>query len=362
MVNPSRCGSIRRLPCLRSRLHRRACAAAVVIGFLTVLAAQPTVAGVAQTSQHDYYHLQRGERTFKSVGQVDIGLGALGSALGSGTLIGDRYVLTAGHVALDAETLDFNIGGQTYAADRWTVHHRYDNSNKRLNQGWDIALIRLDRPVTNVTPATYAISGNELGKKATAVGFGAGGIGAFGETLSAGIKRAGDNLVEAYAGKKQRLLFVDFDSDGQIIQDTEKDYPLPLEMLSAHGDSGGGLFIGNTLVGVTSFLWAPQDGIFDANFGDWAGYVRVQKFARWIKQAERDLKRNRGTRIGTPGNPILSEPLSPSEIAWQQQKYPIERLLAYSTGAMSVPEPTTAALLGVGAMLLCRRSRRCSAA
>lgn len=334
-------------------LARGAAGVTVVAAALGPAAVQ---AGVARTNAHDYYHLQKGEREYDSVAKINLS-GTGGDGICSGVLIAPKIILTAGHCIVSPgvgtlQSATVEIGGKTYEARKWAIHPKWRGTN--LTDGTDLAMIRLDRPVTNVGASPYALAGNEQDKKATSVGFGAGGNGDVGYFTPAGSKRAGENIIDFIEGPKKRVLLYDFDGPGQIITNPAKDYPLALEYIAAPGDSGGGLFVGSRLVGITSFLLGLEDGSADGTFRDYAGYTRVQKHWRWIRKTQRGLLRNRPGTFGTPGNPLPEGTVGTFQQTWKGA--PVAPLLAMN--ATAVPEPTSAVVLLTGAALLLRRRAR----
>ena len=172
-------------------------------------------------------------------------------------------------------------------------------------QVW-IGLVRLSQPITSVTPALLDFSTPLLGLLGTNVGYGRSGTGTSGMNSDAGVKRAGQNMIDARGGMVTRMgsgtllnlngisstvLFQDFDHPTNLVASSMGSVtPVAQEYLIASGDSGGGLFIdvggATKLVGVNSFLASlpyPLDTTgTNADYGDLAGVVSVQSFENWI--------------------------------------------------------------------------------
>ncbi len=217
-------------------------------------------------------------------------------------------------------------------ATQWFHHPDWtgEETLQAFYQGVDIGLIRLDTPVTSITPAElYQPSdGSEVGRFVYMVGYGNTGTGLTGyEPDTIGYKRAGSNMID-YTGNfflnpvpdypydvSENLMWVDFDSiDGDQIDIYGGDpTPMDLEGIIAPGDSGGGTFIEVDgvwkLAGIHSFVLSVGLGNQpDSNYGDLAAMVRVSQYVDWI--------------------------------------------------SMYVPEPGTAMLLPLAGAMLLRRSRR----
>ena len=237
----------------------------------------------------------------------------------SGVLIDPRFVLTAAHVTGGAapNAFTFSIGTSTYQSVRYVVHPTYNGASE---DGDDLAIIELDRAVADVTPALLYSGTSEATVQATITGFGLGGNGTSGGTLPLGIKRAATNTIDGTSYltfTSNRLLFFDFDAPAPPLPGNPAENkigsfsPTSFEGMFAVGDSGGGVFgtIGSQsfLLGVNSFIVPDNDGI-QYNYGDVGAATRVSSNLDFI----------------------------------------------YSV----VPEPSIAALLGWGGILLLNRRRR----
>lgn len=196
-------------------------------------------------------------------------VGLIGDTSGfhcTGTLIAPQYVLTAGHCAegIGATAGRFKLGDTVYATTAVYIHPNYNGNAIGSDSANDIAIFKLDRPVTNVTPSPIYRGSPSVGQLLTLVGFGGGGTGTTGHDGSFGTKRVGTTPIDSVSSK---LISWRFDNN--------------TESNTAPGDSGGPAFVNvggvNYVAGVTS--GGDRD---DAAIGDNSFDTRVDAYATWI--------------------------------------------------------------------------------
>lgn len=186
----------------------------------------------------------------------------------SAVVIKPHWVLTAAHVVDGAERATVRTDDDTkFQLVNIIRHQEYEP--KRL--GWhDIALGRTDRPMElEFYPGLYKTA-DEVDKACTISGWGLAGTFHSGGTLSDNKRRAGHNKID---GAADAVLFC------SPSQGSDK---FPLEFMITPGDSGGGMFIGNELAGINSFLLA-SDGQPNGTYTDATAFTRVSLYADWVE-------------------------------------------------------------------------------
>ncbi|MFQ3649327.1 MAG: trypsin-like serine protease, partial [Gemmataceae bacterium] len=187
----------------------------------------------------------------------------------TGVLVAPQTVLTSAHafdgdfsgeVTRDLSGVVFGfhpypLEGETYSVQRVVLHPAWPTKPAQH----DLALLFLDRPVEDVTPARV-FSGNPLGMHGVAVGYGVQSDGYGNELVGANPRIAFENTIDYVGPEDGRLLSylgedparahevgVTLRSDFDDPSGTANSYggvePLALEGGTATGDSGGPLFV-----------------------------------------------------------------------------------------------------------------------
>jgi Trypsin len=280
----------------RMRFSRIAIRAAGLSACLLIPLAS-THAGIIDDNTPDAnYQALAAQPQYDSVGVVR----RLGTVIdSSGILISPNWVLTAAHTI---------PSGNPQPSDTWTFGGevrgiaqaiRNPNFTGAIQDGYDIALHKLDSPITTITPAQlYTDTAASLvGDTLTYVGYGRSGTGTTGDTIPAGTKRAGNNIGDQLgftlnpgAGQtvySNQIIFADMDDPpggGVFSNPLGANNPINLEYLIALGDSGGGLFVEqggqHFVAGVhsTVFNFSPAE----LGYGDVMGSTTIEQSLTWI--------------------------------------------------------------------------------
>lgn len=186
---------------------------------------------------------------------------------GSAVIIRPHWVLTAAHMAQPTGDHTLLKDDQEYPLPHVVWPKDYEEDNVGFA---DIALcyspaeLKLD-----FYPELYR-QADEVGKAVTIAGYGITGTFLTGCTVSDAKKRAGHNMLEY----SERAVVV--------CQPRKGADRFPLEFMITPGDSGGGMFIGNELAGINSFVMAV-DGNPDGTYTDESAFTRVSLYADWVE-------------------------------------------------------------------------------
>ena len=226
------------------------------------LAASATVSAILV--RHDV-----ADQRYRDLGEKFPTVSNFGRA-GEGTLVGAEWVLTAAHVAAGMRRdVQIRFGDDSYAVDRIVTHPEWKEMGAH-----DIALVRLSRGVTGVTPLPLYDRQDESGKQAVFVGHGGTGSGLTGpQRPEDGVKRGATNIVDSV------------DADWLFFRFDEPPGGTELEGISGPGDSGGPALIeiGGThhVAGIS--VWGKPGPKGRGTYGATEGYTRVSTHASWLR-------------------------------------------------------------------------------
>lgn len=183
----------------------------------------------------------------------------------SAVVIKPNWIVTAAHVVKDARDNTVIIDDKEHPLTYVVWHKDFEGARIGFH---DIAVGYMPNPVMLEFYAPMNRDANEVGKAATISGFGMHGTFLTGCRDGDGKRRAGHNLVE----RAERAI---------LICSPSRTNRFPLEFGIAPGDSGGGIFVGNKLVGINSFLMT-DDPKPDGSYGDESAFTRVSLYADWV--------------------------------------------------------------------------------
>lgn len=217
---------------------------------------------------------------------------------GHGVLIAPEWVVTAAHVVpVHSKLMQVVINGLSREVERVVMHPGYRALPQELiDQAMasgeamlivvflassdDVALVKLSRPVTDISPVAIYGNSDEPGQVVKVVGKGATGTGAVGHDPGGPnrteLRRAFNRITSAH----DRWFCYVFD---------EPPSALPLEGISSNGDSGGPALIqvdGEWLLAGVSAWKVVQGHVMTARpgrYGQTNCNVRLSHYGEWIE-------------------------------------------------------------------------------
>jgi len=236
---------------------------------IILFASFSSFAGTIDPANSDEKHLKYG-MDFKCVVQIEglctCGKGADHLFHASAVAISPNVALTAAHVVNGSDLVKIRIGESTFKALKVIVNGGFKDENVGYS---DIALCVCEGDFgLDFYPDLYEDT-DEVSKVVSMAGYGMTGNFSTGTNKSDKKRRAGSNIINR--------------SERDVLVCTLEDKKTAMEFIIAPGDSGGGLFIGNKLAGINSFVMA-DDGKTDSDYGDECAHTRISKFIPWIRE------------------------------------------------------------------------------
>jgi hypothetical protein len=209
------------------------------------------------------------DERYRTLGEKFPAVSNFGRA-GEGTLVGDMWVITAAHVAAGMRRdVQIRFADESYGVDRIVTHPEWKEMGAH-----DIALVKLSRSVTGVSPLPLYPGQDESGKQVVFVGHGGTGTGMTGpQRPEDGLKRGATNIVDSADAD---WLFFRFDAPPAATE---------LEGISGPGDSGGPALIEidgtHHVAGIS--VWGKPGPKGRGTYGATEGYTRVSRHAPWLR-------------------------------------------------------------------------------
>lgn len=236
---------------------------------LAIAIAIVAIAGTIDPRKDDSQHREYGDK-FKCVARLvcrSIKTGKEQSA--SCVIVSPQFVVTAAHVVDGCDGWFVQCDdGEKHEIEAITPHPDFAEK-----QGGDLAVCLAKQPFSlDFYPALHALK-DEPGQVASIAGYGLTGTFDTGAVACDGKKRAGSNVIDR---AERDLLICSVDSHRR----TE------LEFLISPGDSGGGLFLGNELAGINSFLMVAGRHPTGRR-GEESAHTRISVHREWIEEVIR---------------------------------------------------------------------------
>jgi len=236
-----------------------------------------TFAGTRHPTVPDSKHLEYAEKFHFVVRIVAFEKGTKNPQLASAVLIKPNWALTAAHVLrnTDGAVIMLKNDEVKINVDKTIPHKDFGNDTKPGEH--DIALCYSAQEFgLTFYPKLYS-DFDERDQICSISGYGLAGTFATGYKISDAKRRAGSNRIDRY----ERAVLICTPSSSRRTS---------LEFMIAPGDSGGGLFIGNKLAGINSFIMCDEGKIPNSAYGTESGHTRISLYYDWIHKQIADYE------------------------------------------------------------------------
>lgn len=227
---------------------------------LFIIAASTATAGTIEDHLPDSRYVQYAVGFAPYTSRLRATAGDRTVAVGSATLIADRWALTAAHVVHGAQEVE--VAGKK--ASLVVMHEGWTEDSYGK---CDIALVRVDDSFALDFYPPLSDGDEKPGDTVSVAGFGVTGRMSSGYTTNDEALRAGTQTIERF--------------DNDLIVCEAKRRSSPLELCIAPGDSGGPLFARGRLAGINSMTQAAR-GPLRSRYGEETCHTRVSLFREWI--------------------------------------------------------------------------------
>lgn len=246
----------------------RLCRYVVLLGALGRL----SIAGTIDPSTPDSQYIEFGKQfpcVVKLRNVIDCDQPECGKTheqLASAVIIRPNWILTAAHAVKGARHHVVIKDNKEHKLAQVILHNDFKEDDIGFH---DIALgyTAEDFKLEFYTPLYSDL--DEQDKAITIAGFGNTGTFFSGATKFDDRRRAGHNQIESF-------------DRAVLLCSPSKTNKLPLEFMIGPGDSGGGMFIGDKLAGISSFILAA-DKKPDGTYGDESAFTRMSLYADWVE-------------------------------------------------------------------------------